>query len=151
MSTNKRKLIAFSDRQLEMVDEVKSVKGYPSFSSVIHAAVVELHTRTFPNYMRPLARDESPAEKVARKTGEKKAKEAIAKEAQMEILRQLDGSLVVEQGNEFALYFTYTGKKRFEQKVPLSLLSTDMVRTQYQPSRERVEELQKEGKVDYVI
>lgn len=144
-----KKLITFSPRMVEMIQEIQDTKGYVSFSSIIHTAVVELHTHIFPNYLRPLAKDEDPAKKIKRKAMEKEVKKETARNEYLRLVEELKGQVVEESGKEFCLYFTYTGKKRFEQKIPLQMVSSDMVKTQYQPSKERVEQLQREGKVDY--
>ena len=143
----KRKIISLPPRLEEMVNELKNEKGYPTDASVFHAGVIELHSRAFPNYMRKPA-----LTGVDRLKASRDMKEARAEDAEtgfIALLDHLGGKVVVEAGKKFAVYFNYTGKKRFEQKVPLEMLSSDLVKTQYQPSRAKVEKLQQEGKCDY--
>ncbi len=131
----------------DMILEIQATKGYVSFSAVVHSAVIELHHKTFPTYvMRQPKR--SPTEKVHDKAEEKAAKESIQRDVFLKLADELGGTVVMEAGKEFCKYFTYTHKKRYEQKIPLQMLSTDLVKTQYQPSREKVEQLQKEGKTE---
>ena len=145
----KRQLITFPTRLEEMVQELKDEKGYASTTAVVHAGLIELHTKAFPNYMRKPP--STGVERVRVQQDTKKAKEDAAEGVFRELSDALGGKIVVEGGKSFCVYFTYTGKKRFEQKVPLELLSTDLVKTQYQPSKEKVLKLQAEGKTDYSL
>lgn len=142
-----KKVLTFTPRMYEMVGEIEREKGYISFSAVIHQAIIDLHDSTFPKYAKK--KEESPRGRIERLKAEKEAKLDIAREGFIELLDALGGKIERVAGKEFAVYFTYTGRKRYEQKVPLEMLSTDIVKTQYQPSKEKVEQLQREGKVDY--
>lgn len=145
-----KKLITFTNRMYEMVEEIQSARGYPSFSAVIHASIIELHGKTFPAYKGVSSRNEDPATKVRRKMAEKDAKLDVLREEKLTIVSALEGTVVSETGGkEFCQYYTYTSRKRFAQKVPLHLLSAELVKAQYQPSKERVLSLQKAKKVDY--
>lgn len=146
----KRYGIAFTPRMVEMVNEIMNNRGLMSFSAAVHFAVAELYKKDNPAYVA-LRTNETPADRMLRKKQEKEAKEDMARADQLAILEALGGQLINKEGSEVAVYFTYSGKKRFEQDVSLSMLTTDLVKTQYQPSRERVEQLQAEGKVDYKI
>lgn len=145
------KLIKFNDRHEEMIAKLRDEFGYPSFSSVVHQAVVDMYKKNFPSYMMDKRVEEKPEDRMKRRADEKKAKEDIAKAELTKIAAELGGAITTESGKDFCVYFTYTNKKRFEQKVPLTLLSTDLVKTQYFPSKEAVLKLQKEKKVDYDI
>lgn len=135
---------------VEMVDELMERKGYMFFSGVIHQAVIDMYSKAFPSYVREPAARETPGEKVRRKAEQKEAAAAQAREGQLAIVEQLGGTVVTKDGgNEMARYYTYTGKKRFEQEVALDQISSDLVKTQYFPSKEKVLALQAEGKTDY--
>lgn len=144
-----KKNITFTDRLEEMVKELEEKKGYPSFSAVVHQAIIDMHNKAFPSYVREASVRETPEDRVRRKKEIKEAKEALAREEQLEIMADLEGDLVQTDTGEFVRYYTYTNSKRFEQQVSLSSLTPDLVKTQYQPSREKVEKLRAEGKVDY--
>ncbi len=66
-----KKLINFTDRSQEMVEEIMAEKGYRDFTATIHAAVADFHARTFPQYTRTAGRGESAIQRVRRKQGEK--------------------------------------------------------------------------------
>lgn len=144
-----KKNIAFTEKMAEMVAELQERKGYMSFSAVVHQAIVDMHTKAFPAYVREPSARETPEERVRRKSEEKQAKEGIRREEQVTIVAELGGEVIEKNGQEYVKYYTYTNSKRYEQNVPLIEMSTDLVKTQYQPSRERVEKLREQGKTDY--
>jgi len=144
----KRKMLYLNERHMEMLNDIKAEKGYKQDTMVFYQALIDMHAKMFPAYARTREL-ESPTEKVNRKEEEKKAKEDIVKSELLAIAQQLGGEIIDKGGKEFVKYFNYSGKKRFEQLVPLTMMSTDLVKIQYQPSRERVEQLQKEGKTEY--
>ena len=143
-----RKSILFKEEMVEMIKKIQNKNALPSFTAAIHFAVAAMYAKDNPAYMA-LKVNESPMERAQRKAQEKKAKEEIIRAEQIGILKSLGGELVVKEGRDTARYYTYSGRKRFMQEVSLSMLSEDLVKTQYQPSKAKVEELQKEGKVDY--
>lgn len=143
-----RKSIGFTKRMEEMVEKIQADRGLMTFSDAVHFAIAELYKKDNPAYMA-LKVNETPEERVQRREQEKKAKEELFRQDQLAILEKLGGELIEREGGEVATYYTYTGKKRFQQVVPISMLSTDFLKTQYQPSREKVEELQRKGEVDY--
>ena len=140
--------LSVTPRLLEMIEEIQKNKGYPTYVGVIHSAIIELHAKTFPAYMQRL-KEETPEEKVSRKEAEKKAKEEFAKRELLEIAQQLEGEVVQDGEYEYCKYYTYAGPHRYEQKVPLRMLSSDLIKTQYQPSKEYVKKLQEDKKVNY--
>lgn len=144
-----KKLITFTPRMSEMIDEIQRVKGYVSFSAVIHAAVVDLHSRTFPAYKGVSSREEDPMTKVRRKAAEKEAKKDLVREEKVSIVEELGGEVIEEHGVEYCTYYTYSGRKRFAQRVPLLLVNAELIKAQYQPNKERILKLQQEKKVDY--
>ena len=133
---------------IEMIQKIQKKNGLPSFTSALHFAVATLHAKMEPAYLT-LKANESPEERVMRKKKEKEAKEDLVRADQLAILKALGGRLEDREGSEVCVYYTYSGKKRFEQAVSLNMLSTDLVKTQYQPNRTKVEQLQAEGKTDY--
>lgn len=140
-----KKAMSFTDRMGEMVEELQNKLGLMSFSGVVHFAITELYRKEFPAYKETA----SPEERLKTKKMQKAMQEEEAMDEFRELAKALDGRIVVEGGKEFCVYYNYTGRTRFEQKVPLNMLSSDLVKTQYQPSREKVEQYQKEGKTDY--
>lgn len=145
---NIKKTLVFSKRLVEMIEELQSKRGFLSFSATVHSCIAEVYSRAFPAYSIGITK-ETPEEKLQRKEKEKEAKINMEKDKLREIVRQLGGQTVIDKGTEFAVYYTYAGKKRYEQKTPLTMISSDILRTQYQPNRETVERYQAEGKSEY--
>ncbi len=143
-----RKSMMFKEEMLDMISKIQSKNALPSFTAAVHFAVASMYAKDNPAYMA-LKANETPEERVARKKAEKEAKENMFREDQLAILEELGGKLETKEGNEVCVYYTYSGKKRFEQTVSLNMLSSDLVKTQYQPNRTKVEELQAQGKTDY--
>lgn len=143
--------ISFKPRMIQMLDELAKFKGYPSTSAVIHHAIIDLHNRTFPAYKQSVTRSPLTAKDRKRKIQEEaEAREDMETERQEDIAGRLGGHIVVNRtGGKVCKYFTYTGKSRYLQEVPVSMLTEDLVATQYQPSKEAVEKYQREGKTDY--
>ena len=145
----KRKLISLTERMEEMVNEIMDARGYPSFSGVIHSAIAEMHSKTFPAYKGVSSRNEDAGQKVRRKKAEKDAKLEMLRQEKLLIIEELSGKLIEENNVEYCSYYTYSSKKRFSQKVTLHLLTSQLIKAQYSPSKEHVLKLQKEKKVDY--
>lgn len=144
-----RRTISLSERADEMAREIMEAKGYATFGAVIHQAIIELHRSYFPAYVRPRA-DTTPEGRVLQKMHEKKIKEQAAAEELIKVCDALEGTVVESKsGGKVCRYFTYNFAKRYEQEIPLNLLTPDLTKTQYQPSRQKVEELQKSGKANY--
>ncbi len=146
---NTSKLIRFSKKHIEMADRIKTERGYMSFSAVIHQALVESYLKNFPSYAEKGAGRLTPEEKIANKRKEKELKIKEFEDAQLSICTDLGGELVEQDGSKLCVYFTYNNKKRYRQSIPLRMLSADFLKNQYQPTKEKVLRLQKEGKVDY--
>lgn len=149
--SNKSKLITYSPRLSEMVEELREMKGYTSDSAVFIAGVIELHTKVFPNYMRNVRPTSSPEDTLDQAGAVKKVKLDRERKKLLGLVEQLGGKVEAIAGNEVCVYYTYTGKKRYEQKVPLHMVSPDLIKTQYQPSKEAVLKLREAGKCDYEV
>lgn len=143
------KTLRFTERMVEMVEELKEARGYATFSSVVYTAIAELHSKTFPAYRKMGTTVKSPEEKERDLVGRKRAKEQIRIEEREAVCKLLDGKIADEGGTKVCVFYNYINKKRYLQKVALAQLSEDLIKTQYQPSKEKVERLQKEKKTDY--
>lgn len=144
-----RKTLAFSERLIDMVQEIRELKGYPTFSSVIHQAIIELHSKHFPAYARVPKEVRTPKEKAQEKVAIKTAQEQIAREDLIKICNKLGGEIIGMEGDArepVCRYFTYNFKNKYEQEVPIDQLSADLIKNQYHPSKQRVEDLMKTKK-----
>lgn len=138
-------LVSLTDRHDEMLAELIAEKGYVNAQDVLRSGLVAMHTKMFPIYAKGTKSPETPEDKLKRKDAEKVAKENHAKKEYLEILEELGGTLEVDKksGKEVAVYYTYNYDKKYEQRVPILMLSRDLIATQYAPSRKVVEKMLK--------
>ena len=138
--------IGFTEKHREMIEQIMEAKGYPSLSSTVQQAVVEMHGQVFKDYVMA---------KKARTDGvpEGRSKEEVKKSIQTDKLEGLcsvlGGELVDRKGVLYCDYFTYNRKNRHKQEIPLSDLDDSYVSKQYFPSKEAILKLQKAKKVSY--
>lgn len=126
-------------RLREMLEEIMISKGYPTMTAVVQQAIIEMHGSIFKDYI--VAKTTAPKPKVVEREARTNKEE--------DIIKKLKGLKINKGGTDYCLYFTYERKNRYVQEVPVDALSSDMVSKQYFPSKTKVEELQKEGKVNY--
>lgn len=135
-----QRTIVFSTETYDMLMQIQKGIGQKTLTGVFAHIVYETHRRMFPAYIAAKVPRETKAEREA---GERLS----AEEVQLDIAKRLDGKITEEGGTKVCTYYTYAMRDRYDQKFSLSLLTEDMVRNQYQPSREVVERLIKEKKV----
>jgi len=145
MSKIKQRSIGFTERQEEMIREIMKAKGYGTLASVVQQAVIEMHGNVFKDYVMA---------KRARLEGtDGRSKDEVKKSLQTDkltnICNSLDGELKEKNGEMYCHYFTYDKKHRYEQTVPLSILSEVLISKQYFPNKEYVGNLQKLKKTSY--
>lgn len=132
---------------LEMIEELQEKRGLPTFTAVIHFCVSDTHERNFKDYaQRAKMSPEDKAEADARKDEHKLNREI---EKCKKIAEQLGGKVFPEGGALYCEYYTYSKSSRWLQKMPLLNLTEELLANQYFPSKEVVEQYQKDGKVDY--
>lgn len=141
----KRLVMIRTGRFDEMVDEIKKKRGYQYTPQVVSEAVALLHAKMFPAYTMPTAKIKDPEEaEIARKELHEH-EQKVQEENYIGICQELGGKI----DGTHCIYYKYGGKFRYEQKVPLKMLTPDLVRAQYSPSKEKVEALHKEGKTKW--
>ena len=140
--------LSLTEEMIDKVEELKSELSFSSNSMVWYAALSQLYRSTFPAYARAGMR--APEQKVKEKIREKEVKAEFELAAKREVVKQLGGKIVkAEGGAEIANYFTYSGRKRYEQETPLHLITEDLLMSQYSPDRPTVERLHKDKKTDW--
>jgi Arc/MetJ-type ribon-helix-helix transcriptional regulator len=151
MNKTKRIVFTASENFEKKLEELLLDSGFNSRSEVIRVAVDALHIKRFPRYGNtggssiPLTAEQ----KVLRDQEEKKAKEDLFIERQKAICQLLEGEVVEKDGNISCRYYNYAFKKRYLQETPIRMLSNDMVKNQYSPSKEKVQKFQEEKQTDY--
>ena len=140
-----------------MVKEIRQAKGYSSNSEVFRQGVIDLYSRTFPKYIlrkgtNTAKKTLTPAEVVEFRENEKIEKLKLVRIKQVKICERLGGTVVNKNdGGEYCEYYNYSGKTRFIQNIPLSMITDDLPKIQYQPSKDQVLDLQRKGRVDYEV
>ncbi len=150
----KSKLISItaSPRLQEMVQDIKDRRGYSTTTQVFTQGVVELYTRLYPAYMAEKKSALTPKARAREAVEEKEEKKLIAQEKLVDFCTELGGNVKTDGGGvKVCYYYNYANDKRYEQETPLEMLSEDLLKTQYEPSKTKVVQLQKDGKVDYKL
>ena len=128
---------------VEMISEIMEEKGYSTKAFVFQQSIIDLHASIFKDYI------------YKKKNGEEKL--IIKRTKQEEIFEKgnkicdlLGGQAYQDEaGHWYCKYFNYDYKKRNEQEVPFPMLTDDLARNQYFPSKEKVLQLQKDKKTEY--
>lgn len=148
MSNNStRKLISFTPVLNDMVERIREIKGFPSFSAVIHAAIIEYDRKCNPTYVKKA--NYTPEEQAAREIDRKKSKLRLLENEKMEIARKLGGTVTGPEGDRTVRFYNYHGKSRFEQQMPLEMLNEEFIKRQYHPSKQQVDEWREKGELKY--
>ena len=152
MAKLKRYSISLSQRNLEQVKALIEYHGYASISETVRVAISQTYNDTYPTY-----KGGGPLEKAnrqeAKQTPEEKreAKAQTLKEESYKVCDALNGLVVKDpvDGTEACHFFQYTSRDRHLQSISVDDLTEDWYDMQYQPSKERVDELIKNGTVNY--
>lgn len=142
----KRYSFTAGDRMQEMIEELMEYRGYRTLTALVTQGLVEMY--------REMGRDSFYVNKAkgapTRKKDEPVAGLSKGEKKQLKICEELGGTVGVDgSGVKVCTFYTYTHKSRYEQNVPLDQLDEELVKNQYFPSRERVEEYQKKKQTDY--
>lgn len=143
-----KKLIQFyaTEKAEQMLREIQEYKGYSNRTVVIMQAIIDFHDTVFKDYIykrKGLSRNEQ-------KKSDRDIKNEEIHEERLKICNMLEGIAVQDiSGAWYCRYYEYDGKKRNEQEVPFTMLSEELVRNQYYPSKEKVLGLRKDGKTEY--
>lgn len=133
---NVQRTISFSPDTWRMLEEIKAHYGQKTLTGTQAQMISEMHRKLFPAYTT----SKRPEGFTTKEEKERSAKES-ARQIQLDIAKQLDGVITVEDGVEICTYFTYARRDRYEQKFSVDLLTPEMVQNQYAPSREVVQRL----------
>lgn len=144
-----------TDKQKQMIIDLMEEKGFRSAVSTIEFCIAESHKREFPAYVRAKMNPEDPVEaervKIEKREAADKARQEAEEAKAMVFANKLDAEVYEDGDKKMVRYYTYDNKNRYEQVVPLIYLSQDDVDQQYTPSKKKVLQYQKEGKVKYEI
>jgi hypothetical protein len=141
-------IVKLSETLIASMDAAQELLGYSTRSSLIQSALVDYIGRIERRTATPLRSVESRDEQRDKYRDKKKhTREEELKKLFLDILEELGGTYNDDTG--YATYYTYSYKTRYEQVVPLNHLTRELITEQYQPSKEKVLQLQEQGKTDY--
>jgi Arc/MetJ-type ribon-helix-helix transcriptional regulator len=156
----KRYSISLTKKNISQLDSLQAELGFASISETVRGAIHALHSKTFPSYAqgpRRLTEYEEDGEAIPAKP--RLTKEQIKEQKlQNEIATcvaicetELNGLVSEdEDGNpQTCAYFQYDRTRRFPQEIDILSVNKGLVEAQYNPNKEYVEKLQKDGNVEY--
>lgn len=152
-----RQSFVVSPRMKQMLEDIQQHKGYLSISQAVTESISVHHMKLFgaPRYngehglayniKEATPEEEKERQRMANKEQYTKRK----KEEKDEEARSICTAMGGEVKGGLCFYYKYSDTERYMQEIPLSRMNPDMISNQYSPSREKVEELQRKGKVKY--
>lgn len=162
--------VSLTPKNIEQIKAIQDELGFASISETVRGCIHAMYSRTFPNYTRTnvaprtidVSEPKSNEELLKEKKQKKKDVEKIVAEQQkanelatcIRICEQdLNGEVTVDENDRpvTCVYFQYDRRNRYVQEIDVLSVSKELVESQYLPNRERVEQLQKDGNVDYDV
>lgn len=149
-----RKNIVITGVQDEMIKKIIEKKGWKtkSFSRVLDLAVDELYNSIFKDYVvnRATTSAKTPEQRVAEQEERGEIKRKNEEEKLLKIAEALEGRVSIGAGGgKVVVYYTYDRKNRYQQQLPLSMMTEELIGKQYFPSKEDVVARQEKGEVNY--
>lgn len=133
------KTISFPERAVEMVNEVMERNGMPTFTSALCSMIAAAYPKMIRDYVDKMGiRQMTPEEKAANKEREKQATGRIQYDRQKLICDALEGTVEKSGHGYVCKYFTHSKYAKYPQTVPLDILTEDLLKSQYSPSKELV-------------
>lgn len=135
-----KKTVTFSERHIQMMDEIMEIQGFISYAEVIKVALVDKYNKVKPPYS-PIARQEASKPEAKLSAREKKK----LRQAGEELCSQLGG----ESDGKVCSYYVYRHRDRNQGSVPLELLTDKHLKEQYFPNKNAITKLQERKEVNY--
>jgi hypothetical protein len=136
--------ISLGDETEAMLVDIQARAGLKSLNGAVNFCIFEAHRGLFPAYMKTQRKGLSRTR--AERREENRTQE---EEDQHAICEELGGKIEGEGPSKVCIYHTYQLRKRYEQRVSLGMLNDEMIRHQYDPSKEQVLKLKEAGKCDW--
>jgi len=145
-----KKLITFSDRNIEMMEAIAEQTGWKNASEIVRRGVEELYFKFFPAYRTGISTKGAPSEEAAIKNAEIKAKAKVAGkkvEAEEKFAKKIDmcenmlGGEVIENagGFKFCKFKQYSFTSDSDLEIPIAQVDPIVAETSlFVPSREAI-------------
>lgn len=143
--------VRLNSQHINFVEKIGEKLGMNT-SEIVKQAIREMHANEFKDYVvgRVAGSSRTPEDRASRQLATKEAKRKIEEDGYLAIAEQLDGRVETGAGGgKVVKWFMYDKKNRYEQQLPLDMMSEDLVTAQYFPSKEDVLERQAKGEVNY--
>lgn len=146
------------DKILQLMEE----RGYSTKAQVIIEAIIQMYAKAHPAYSqskpagdnldkKPISTEEKVKKQMETAELKKAAKYKLLKEEKVKICMALGGEVVTtDGGSESCRYYKYSEGERYQQEVPLTRVSNDLIDTQY-TDKARELKLRSEGRVNYPL
>lgn len=135
MANFTRKTFNFTDETILMIEELKTMKGFPDDVDVVRSAIADVYNREMRNEKRV-----KKAGDVDDKLDVDERRRAREVERCKKIAERLEGELVAAGDGFNVVYHTHSKHGSFRQVVPLLGLTEELVQKQWFPNRKMVEE-----------
>jgi predicted DNA-binding protein len=143
--------VRLNSQHINFVEKISEKLGMTT-SEIVKQAIRDMHANEFKDYIvtRGESRTRTPEDRAKMQMDVAEAKRKAKEDANLEIAKALDGRIELGAGGgKVVKYFTYDKKNRYEQQLPLDMMSDDLIAAQYFPSKENVLERQAKGEVNY--
>jgi len=144
-----KKMITVAPEVIERAQKIQKDRGYSSFSGLVTEAIYQLYEKMYKYQTRAYIPQTSET-KAEKSVQTQVLKEKLSKEQGeaewMPFVKALNGEVTLDAvGNKYCKWNNYAifgnSVSKFEQELPVGQLSQILVDNQYDPSRERVEEI----------
>lgn len=138
-----------SEGMKEKIAEIMEKSSLMSQTHVVNNAILLLHQKTFKDYIENRPSGKMTVEdKVDYELKRSDIKKQKHEEKQKAFCVRLDGKLERSNSGFVCRYFNYSRQGKHEQVLPLDYLNEEIIENQYQPSKEKLKELIKNGVIN---
>lgn len=135
-----RKLVVLTPSVSQMLEDLKEYYQSGSSSAIIRQLIIEQH-----EYLRRQNKLYGGVDAVKHRM----PKETPSDKEKLAIVVELGGEVVESKEGKVCKYYTYNWKDRYEQQIPLDMVTRTLIEQQYTPSKEIVLQYQNDGLVNY--
>lgn len=136
---------------MKMIEDLIGAGYASNRTAVVINAIFNTHKRVFPAYGGGVRANETPEQAVLRQEREREArkmvKQGVVIAEKQKICEALGGKVTAgESGDPVCVWFNYDRVGKYEQQLPLPMLSEELLAAQYVPNEEVVKKFNPEFK-----
>jgi len=143
---SKKVFFTVDNRIQELVEEIKTKKGYRTYTQVWTQAMIEFHGRTFKDYVlaqanKPKREPKTPEDRVKEMEETAEAKRKSAENQKLAIAEKLGAKIIDHgDGDKTVQWFVYHSSGKDLQEMPLMMLTDDLVHNQFMGNIKKIKE-----------